>query len=219
MAEKYGTIPKKFTKEWWEYFWDYYKIHTIAIAFIFIAVVSTIYSVLTSPKYDLFITYTASEFIDDAQEQKLTEYINERIEDIDANGKTTTNIQQYVFSYNSYDAQYISAMISKLHIDFVNDDTMLFIFSDDKKDYLIGTPELDGAFENVNKWAPDISTDELLYKDGEACAVSLKNSKKLKEMGIECDELYIAVRNFSTNDQTALKRLEASKIIANELLK
>ena len=25
MAEKYGDMPKRFTKKWWEYFWDYYN--------------------------------------------------------------------------------------------------------------------------------------------------------------------------------------------------
>ena len=34
MAEKYGTVPKKFTSAWWEYFWDYYKWHTIATVFV-----------------------------------------------------------------------------------------------------------------------------------------------------------------------------------------
>ena len=29
MAEKYGEVPPKFTKKWWEYFWDYYKWHVI----------------------------------------------------------------------------------------------------------------------------------------------------------------------------------------------
>ena len=34
MAEKYGVKPKIFTKEWWPYFWKYYKWHTIAILFV-----------------------------------------------------------------------------------------------------------------------------------------------------------------------------------------
>ena len=25
--EKYGVIPKKFTAAWFEYIWEYYKIH------------------------------------------------------------------------------------------------------------------------------------------------------------------------------------------------
>ena len=45
MAEKYGTIPKRFTPEWWEYFWMYYKVHTIAITLVILAVAITVYQV------------------------------------------------------------------------------------------------------------------------------------------------------------------------------
>ena len=29
MAEKYGTVPPKYTAKWWQYIWDYYKWHII----------------------------------------------------------------------------------------------------------------------------------------------------------------------------------------------
>ena len=50
MAEKYGVVPKRFTREWWDYFWMYYKWHTIAIAFVIIAVTVTIVQKINAPK-------------------------------------------------------------------------------------------------------------------------------------------------------------------------
>ena len=51
--EKYGTIPPKFTKEWWEYFWDYYKVHTICTVAAIVIIVSTIVQCANSPEYEV----------------------------------------------------------------------------------------------------------------------------------------------------------------------
>ena len=56
--EKYGEIPKRFTKKWWEYFWDYYKIHTIATIAIVVAVASTISQCVNKIDYDLSLVTT-----------------------------------------------------------------------------------------------------------------------------------------------------------------
>ena len=32
--EKYGVKPQRFTKAWFEYVWDYYKIHIIDLVFL-----------------------------------------------------------------------------------------------------------------------------------------------------------------------------------------
>ena len=71
MAEKYGTIPKKFTKECWSYFWGYYKVHTIVTIILVVAVASSIYSKVTAPKYDLTLGYVGNALIDEATEEKI----------------------------------------------------------------------------------------------------------------------------------------------------
>lgn len=68
MAEKYGTIPKRFTKDWWSYFWDYYKVHTLVTVGIIAAIIITIIQVRSTPKYDLYVTYVGDMYLTDEKQ-------------------------------------------------------------------------------------------------------------------------------------------------------
>ena len=136
MAEKYGTIPKRFTKAWWEYFWEYYKIHTIVIAFIIIAVAITVYQVKTTPKYDLNLSYAGEMYLSDEMVSAIQDKLSEVIDDLDRNGEKKTGINQCVFTENDEDLQFTQAMITKLQLEFVTDESMLCDFSEDKAKYL-----------------------------------------------------------------------------------
>ena len=57
MAEKYGEVPPKFTKKWWEYFWDYYKWHVIITVVAVLIASVTIVQCATRPKYDMNVVY------------------------------------------------------------------------------------------------------------------------------------------------------------------
>ena len=71
MAEKYGTIPPKFTREWWKYFWDYYKVHTIVTVILVAAVALTVYSKATAPKYDLTLCYAGASVLNEQTEEAI----------------------------------------------------------------------------------------------------------------------------------------------------
>ncbi len=220
MAEKYGTIPEKFTKEWWEYFWEYYKIHTIVIVAIIVAVAVTVYQSVTAPKYDFFMTYTSMYPIPEENAAALTDKLSEYVVDINDNGEKLPCLYQYVFSNDEIDAQYLSAMISKLQLEFVTDDTMLFIFSEDKAQYFFDSDMMDGAFQPVNNWLDSRVDDSLLFNSGNnSYAVSLRESKLLKDLGIYREDLYVGVRNYSTDKEENAKKLESAKNIANILVK
>ena len=218
MAEKYGTIPKRFTKEWWEYFWDYYKIHTIASIIVILLIVMTIYQVRTSPKYDFNITYTGSQMFFDDEVDQIKINLEQYIDDIDGNGEKSIFFQQIVFEDdNNQEPQYQAAMLSKLQLEFVTNDTMLFIFDETKKDNLFNEG-LDGAFMNVNDWCDEKVSDELLFCNNNVpYAVRLDNSKFLSGLSVPSESLYIAVRanTKDSNNET----YELSKKIANLLIK
>ena len=218
MAEKYGTIPKRFTKEWWEYFWDYYKIHTIASIIVILLIVMTIYQVRTSPKYDFNITYTGSQMFFDDEVDQIKSNLEQYIDDIDGNGEKSIFFQQIVFEDdNNQEPQYQAAMLSKLQLEFVTNDTMLFIFDETKKDNLFNEG-LDGAFMNVNDWCDEKVSDELLFCNNNVpYAVRLDNSKFLSGLSVPSESLYIAVRanTKDSNNET----YELSKKIANLLIK
>ena len=60
MAEKYGVKPKIFTKEWWPYFWMYYKWHTIAILFVGVLAITWIVQCSRNVEPDLGIVCCGS---------------------------------------------------------------------------------------------------------------------------------------------------------------
>ncbi len=218
MAEHYGTIPKKFTKAWWEYFWDYYKIHTIVIAVIIIAAAVTIYQVVTQTKYDYHITYAAGMYIDT---DKLSDVIKPYVDDIDKNGEKNIEYQEMIFTENDQDAEFLAAMVTKLQLQFVSDECMLFIFDEDKAKYLFYNDSLEGAFKPVADWAEtDIKDESRLYiSDNVGYAVSLSDSKLLKDAGIDGTNLYVAVRNYITDEDDVLENMNTAAKIANELIK
>ena len=62
MAEKYGEVPPKFTKKWWEYFWDYYKWHVIITVVAVLIASVTIVQCATRPKYECCLRGTYELF-------------------------------------------------------------------------------------------------------------------------------------------------------------
>lgn len=220
MAEKYGTIPKRFTPEWWEYFWMYYKVHTIAIALVILAVAFTVYQVCTQPKYDLNIAYVNNLFLDENTQGELLEEICGQIEDLDENGEKSVYVESLVFSEDSVEAEYNTAVITKLNLQYVTDDILLFVFSEEKGRYLFQDNSLDGLFQPVSDWLNDgveLSEDELYKVGDKAYGVKISNTA-LKDMPGEA--LYVAVRNLRPDsDEKVLKRLKESKKVANYLIK
>lgn len=75
-----------------KHFWYYYKIHTIAIAFILLLVGITIYQSVTQEKYDLEISYYGDEAISDEQKQEIEEKLAQYIEDVDGDGLKKVNL-------------------------------------------------------------------------------------------------------------------------------
>ena len=85
--EKYGTVPKRFTKLWWEYFWDYYKWHTISVAFVSILILVTAVQCATQVKYDMTITVAGDKYLSEDIQSQLSGELGEVIEDCDENGE------------------------------------------------------------------------------------------------------------------------------------
>ena len=92
--EKYGTIPPRFSRAWWSYFWEYYKWHTIISAAIILLVGVTVYQSVTSPKYDLTITNAGGVQLADDMSDRLCADLGGIIADSDANGETNVFLQQ-----------------------------------------------------------------------------------------------------------------------------
>lgn len=220
MAEKYGVVPPKFTKEWWPYFWMYYKWHTIAAVFVILCVAITIQQCVTAPKYDLTVTYTGESGYSQEAEETIREIIRGYTDDIDGNGEPSPFFQQLIISQNESDAQYNYAMQTKLMLEFQNDCSFIFMMDSGSAGGLLNSESLEEAFVPVNEWADTAVDEELLhYSDnGTAYAVNLKNSAVFKNKGIPCEDIYIALEANGKDDEANKAAFENSKKIMNALI-
>ena len=221
MAEKYGVVPPKFSKEWWPYYWTYYKWHTIAALFIIFSIAFTIQQKLTAPKYDLNVTYTGGVAVSEEIDGKLQEIINSLTDDIDQNGKSAAYFQQLIISNDQRNAEYDLAMRTKLMVEFQNDCSFIFLMDEDMLVPMMMSDAFDGVFLPVSEWADGEVGEDVLYKaEGEdiAYAVNLKNSKILKDASVPCENMYAAICVNNKEGEKNAAAFENSKKIVNALL-
>lgn len=186
--EVYGTKPKRFTKDWWPYFWDYYKLHTIGIILAAIAVISFISDCRGQKNYDLQIDVITENQISEEALNKLSDIVYENIDDVTQNGKTEAYINYLDMSENG-DPQYMEAMHTKMMIESGYTDAFVFLVSKKYADYM---SEL-GVFKPASEW-----TDSESY-DG--YTVNLQNCEILENCGIDTSDLYLGIVNFRERDK------------------
>ncbi len=133
-----------------EYFWDYYKWHTIVIICLLIAVISTLVSCLKRVEPDLRILIVSdvstTEECKDAFIKKYSKYID------DTNGDGKKNISMTIIQFADYESLMInpeveSAYEEKLKAEIMSGDAHLIIFKDNVKDYLVNL----GTFADLSE--------------------------------------------------------------------
>lgn len=207
--EVYGVKPKKFTKAWWGYFWEYYKWHTIGLLFASILIINTVAQCVTQVKYDLQIDFITEHGIIPEQEEMLVELIEENIEDATGNGE----IDAFVLSLNMTegDPQMVQALSTKLFVELGYSESYVFIMSKKYAD-MISEHEI---FENTDTWAGDMANGGQV--------ISLKDCKLLPEMWFDMSvqDLYIGVlkvREENKDNEIELKKYENGKKFAQFLI-
>ena len=206
--EKYGTIPKKFTKAWWEYFWEYYKWHTITIAFIIFMISSFAYSKLTATKYDLYMSYVAPGMISDDVKASMTELLAPVTDEITDNEQKDISYDMYSIDASKEpdpaEAEMESAVTMKLMAELQAGYSYLFIISKGNLESFYG---LTDCLEDTSVYAGD---NENVFRDqtGKACAISLKDNPKLSALGFNNPDLYLAVRSLYERDKDNEKNVK-----------
>lgn len=219
--EYYGEKPKKFTKEWWPYFWDYYKWHTIVIVAIVLSVAVTVVQVKNAEKYDCSLVTAGKIVFTDETKDKLKESIDKIIDDADGNGTKSVLIEQLAFSLDDEDAQYAAAMQTKFDLKMQTDETFAFVIDQEQLERCVSSSELDGCFASVDEWLTEkIDKADIYEYEGRAFAVNLKNSAILKELGINGENAYALLRyNYKPEKENLEKEFANAKKILNELVK
>ncbi len=185
--EVYGVKPKRFTKEWWGYFWDYYKWHTIAVLGAALVIGYSAVQCATATKYDLQVDYISEQPILVEQQTALTELIKANIDDVHNND----SIDAFVLALNvveTKDTQMNQALQSKVMLEQAFSESFAFILSKKFSDYYAQSE----IFEENTLWAGEKS-DGGFY-------VSLENCSTLAEMGMDTSNLYVAVRKLRKDE-------------------
>ena len=205
--EVYGEKPKLFTKEWWDNYFYYYKVHTIVAIVACFVIGYIVYTDLNATKYDLSIDYIAEMGITTEQCELIEQLAAENIDDVTGN----EICDAYVMMLNmgeSNDIQYAQAMQVKFMTEQAYSEAFVFIMSKQYADMMCES----GIFEEASVWS---GADE----EGEC--VSLVGCKAFEGSGIPVDDLYLAVRKLreeETDDEEQIAKYENGKKFAKYLI-
>ena len=222
MAEKYGTIPKKFTPEWWEYFWMYNKTRVMFIALFILVISVTAYQILTSPEYDITLTYAVNRAFSDDMCDKITETLSPMCDDVDKNGEKSLNLTQ--INLNGGDASYNAQMGQKLFLSVSEQDVYIYILDPETANHLIASAK-ESNFVPVSEWYTGNLENKGTYdKDGISFGIELTDcavfEKMTKNTAADLSGNYLFVRYYPRKDQIEdqLPGYNAAKKLAKKLV-
>ena len=222
MAEKYGTVPKKFTREWWEYFWMYYKWHTIAAFFILLLIAITIYQNITAPKYDLTLTYAGEQMFSDEFCLKVEETLSPLCKDVDGNGKGSLMFTNLNLSLDSSDPEYTLAMSTKLQLSLSEDEVYIYILDRDIAQVYAGEDADNCVFAPLDDWLKtDLDDDTALFSaHGKNYGISAAQCSIFDELNTDMSDKYLFIRYYPRKDQQKkqLKGYMAAIELANTMI-
>ncbi len=180
--EVYGTKPERFTKEWWGYFWYYYKWHTAFCAFVAIIVLISCVQCATRTEYDLNITYVSEYGLDTERENRLIELAQKNVQDVTENGKNEVFVLNFYMGENR-DFTMLQAYNTKLVLEPSYTESYVFIMT---KKYAEEMAKYE-FLEKTEVWAGDKAND--------GYTVSIAECDALSEIGIDAkgEELYVGV--------------------------
>ena len=218
MAEKYGTIPPRFTRAWWDYILYYYKWHIIITLVAVIVAAVTIVQCANRPKYDMTVTYAGHMNYSEGEAERLTELLNGYVSDTDGNGEQSVFFQRFMFSGASGHEEYDYAVQTRLDMSFTEKTTALYLMDREEAEFYLNRDNIADAFVNTDVYA-DTDAEILRAADGTGYAVDLSNSTLLKENDIYCDDLYVLVRTNNTGNEENIQVFADATNIAKELIK
>ena len=212
--EKYGTIPARFTKAWWEYIWCYYKWYFIGGVFALFLIVTTCVQCATAVKYDATVTYVGQMVFSQEQQETIEVAMANEIDDATENGKLDVFFQSLTQQPAGavQDPQYEQAMVIKAMVEYQSGEICLFLYSKAKTEEMIASDLAQDLFLPVGEWT---DSEESGY------FVNLQDSQFLKELGVATDDLYMALRrqrDDEKEDRRACLRWENAKKLADRLI-
>ena len=219
MAEKYGEIPPRFTRAWWNYFWYYYKWRVVITAVAVLIAVVTIVQCVNRPRYDMTVIYAGHMNYSEKETERLTELLNGYITDIDGNGKPSVDFQRMMFSGAVGNEEYDYAMQTKVDMSFTEKAAAVYLMDKEEAELYLNRDSVADAFTDTSIYAADTDAEVLKSEDGVGYAVDLSGSAVLDENEIYNDDLYLLVRRYDGDGDETAEIYKDALNIAKELIK
>ena len=221
MAEKYGVKPKLFTKEWWPYYWMYYKWHTIAIVFIGMVVAIGAVQCARKIEPDLSAVYCGKMSYSEQAWSVVTNALAEDINDINEDGKKNIALMPLLIIDDEQYAEQNYGMQVKHVASFSDETNYIYIYDKEFVDANIVNEDESEVFHITDKWLEtDIDDDKLVRgQNGNAYAVSLADSTLMRAAGIKSDEMYLLIKYDTDSPYRNEQAFENAVIAANKLVK
>lgn len=225
--EKYGEIPKRFTRKWWEYFWDYYKIHTIVAVVAVVAVASTISQCVNKIDYDISLVTVGLPLLNTEKDTALCAEIAEYADDIDLKDGTNAFITQIPIGVAGEDPGYESTLMQSFMIELGFGEGYIYFYSGECADSYLNRDDVKDSFMPVSDWGVEgidlADKGKFKLHMGAPFAMSMEGNSLLESVGIDTSDCYMMIRCPRYNekdDEVALKKFDnaikaANGIIAN----
>lgn len=218
MAEKYGEVPKLFTKKWWEYFWDYYKVHTIVVVCALLAVLITVHQVSNRESQDIKVIFGSYFHISEQMQADLELDLEERIADVDGDGEKNLLFVNNGFTDSIEQAEYNSVLEARLLLSLEEDNSFIYIVDKKAAPLLLDIDYCDEMYLNAEDLGVG-GADGLKGQNGICYGIPLKDSSILKKHNIKSDDLYLVLRKNFKDDELTKKAFDCSQNLAKELIK
>lgn len=216
--EKYGEIPKRFTKEWWSYFWEYYKWHVIITVFAIAMISITAVQLISKTDYDEIVTYIGKADYSDTSVDELSAELSGAIPDVNGNGSSDVLFQVIQSSESASGAenpQYVAAFETKKNVELQMGDGIVFLMDKTQADKLVEF-EMESIFIPVEEWYSEY-TQGCSYNE---YFIKLESNVFFEKYGFETEDVYIGVRALRNDEknESDKKRLDGGINIAEYLL-
>ena len=185
--EVYGVKPKPFTKDWWPYFWEYYKLHTISAVLAAILLIFAVSECKNQKNYDLQIDVITENAVSQESLDALLDIVRKNIDDVTENAENEAYISYLNMSEN-INPQITEVMYNKMIIEAGYTEAFIFLVSQKFADYLSN----EGVFKPSSDW-----TEEDSYN---GYCMSLKDCGILQNIGIDTSDLYLGIVELRERD-------------------
>ncbi len=226
MAEHYGVVPKRFTKEWWPYYWMYYKWQTIGVVFALAAIVITLVQCATKENYDAIVNYIGETYFEPETVEGLEAALEPLIEDVDGNGENNVFFQQLTLSNASGSEEIDYTLQVKHDLELSDETSYLFMYDKKEAELMLERESADDVYLPLDEWCG--TTDlkaasdggRVLYsQSGAPLAILAEGSGLLESVGMDTEDLYITVRKNYSDEESNLAAYRSAAAMANAILK